>query len=31
MWSEVMDADAFQAFLEVNDPFDPKTAERLHS
>ena len=31
MWSEVMDADAFKAFVEVNDPFDPKTAERLLS
>jgi peptidyl-dipeptidase Dcp len=24
MWSEVMDADAFAAFEEVGDPFDPK-------
>ena len=29
MWSEVMDADAFEAFLEAGDPFDPKTAQRL--
>jgi peptidyl-dipeptidase Dcp len=29
MWSEVMDADAFAAFDEVGDPFDPGTAARL--
>jgi len=29
MWSEVMDADAFQAFEETGDPFDPATAARL--
>lgn len=29
MWSEVMDADAFDAFREVEDPFDPDTARRL--
>ena len=29
MWSEVMDADAFAAFEEAGDPFDPVTAERL--
>jgi peptidyl-dipeptidase Dcp len=29
MWSEVMDADAFEAFREAGDPFDPATAERL--
>lgn len=29
MWSEVMDADAFLAFEEAGDPFDPDTAKRL--
>ncbi len=29
MWSEVMDADAFDAFLETGDAFDPATARRL--
>jgi peptidyl-dipeptidase Dcp len=29
MWSEVMDADAFAAFTEAGDPFDPGTAQRL--
>ncbi|WP_444870423.1 M3 family metallopeptidase [Rhodobacter capsulatus] len=29
MWSEVMDADAFAAFEETGDAFDPATAERL--
>lgn len=29
MWSEVMDADAFGAFEEAGDVFDPATAERL--
>ncbi|SFR99651.1 M3 family metallopeptidase [Yoonia litorea] len=29
MWSEVMDADAFAAFDEAGDPFDPETAKRL--
>lgn len=29
MWSEVMDADAFAAFEEAGDVFDPATAERL--
>jgi peptidyl-dipeptidase Dcp len=29
MWSEVMDADAFAAFEEAGDPFDPETAKRL--
>ncbi len=29
MWSEVMDADAFDAFREAGDPFDPETAARL--
>ncbi len=31
MWSEVMDADAFEAFEEAGDPFDPETAARLLS
>jgi peptidyl-dipeptidase Dcp len=30
LWSEVMDADAFQAFEEAGDVFDPKLARRLH-
>lgn len=29
MWSEVMDADAFEAFEETGDAFDPDTANRL--
>jgi len=29
MWSEVMDADAFEAFEETGDPFDPAMAARL--
>ena len=29
MWSEVMDADAFEAFEEAGDPFDSDTAARL--
>lgn len=29
MWSEVMDADAFAAFRETGDVFDPETARRL--
>lgn len=29
MWSEVMDADAFQAFEEAGDPFDPILAASL--
>jgi peptidyl-dipeptidase Dcp len=30
MWSEVMDADAFGAFEEAGDIFDPKVAKRLY-
>ena len=29
MWSEVMDADAFEAFEEIGNPFDADTAKRL--
>lgn len=29
LWSEVMDADAFEAFREAGDIFDPETAKRL--
>lgn len=31
MWSEVMDADAFAAFGEAGDPFDPGVARRLEA
>ncbi|MDO5621414.1 MAG: M3 family metallopeptidase [Paracoccus sp. (in: a-proteobacteria)] len=31
MWSEVMDADAFAAFEESGDIFDPATSERLRA
>ncbi|MBO0764945.1 MAG: M3 family metallopeptidase [Hyphomicrobiaceae bacterium] len=30
MWSEVMDADAFSAFEEAGDIFDPALAKKLH-
>ncbi|MET4217302.1 peptidyl-dipeptidase Dcp [Bradyrhizobium sp. LB7.2] len=30
MWSEVMDADAFGAFEEAGNIFDPEVAKRLH-
>jgi len=29
MWSEVLDADAFEAFEETGNPFDPDTARKL--
>jgi peptidyl-dipeptidase Dcp len=29
MWSEVLDADAFEAFVETGNAFDPETAKRL--
>ncbi|WP_244465946.1 M3 family metallopeptidase [Devosia soli] len=30
LWSEVLDADGFEAFEEAGDPFDAETAKRLH-
>jgi peptidyl-dipeptidase Dcp len=30
LWSEVLDADAFEAFAETGDIFDPATAQKLH-
>ncbi|MBQ0957520.1 M3 family metallopeptidase [Ideonella sp. 4Y11] len=29
LWAEVLDADAFNAFVEAGDPFDPQVAQRL--
>ena len=29
LWAEVLDADAFEAFVEAGDPFDSATAQRL--
>ncbi|OXT02281.1 peptidase M3 [Notoacmeibacter marinus] len=29
MWSEVLDADAFEAFTEAGDPFHPEIAQKL--
>ncbi len=29
LWSEVLDADAYEAFVEAGDPFDPTIARRL--
>jgi peptidyl-dipeptidase Dcp len=29
MWSEVLDADAFDAFMETGNPFNPETARKL--
>ncbi|MGR3660976.1 MAG: M3 family metallopeptidase [Paracoccaceae bacterium] len=31
MWSEVMDADAFEAFEQANGPFDPEMAQKLET
>lgn len=30
LWAEVLDVDAFDAFVEAGDPFDEATAERLY-
>ena len=29
MWAEVLDSDAFEAFEETGNAFDPQTAEKL--
>ena len=29
LWAEVLDADAYEAFREAGDPFDPEVAQRL--
>ncbi|MCJ7628055.1 MAG: M3 family metallopeptidase, partial [Longimicrobiales bacterium] len=31
LWAEVLDKDAFQAFVETGDLFDPETAQRLRN
>ena len=31
LWSEVLDADGFEAFTEAGDPFDPAIASRLRT
>jgi peptidyl-dipeptidase Dcp len=31
LWAEVLDADAFEAFLEASDPFDPALAGKLRT
>jgi len=30
LWSEVLDHDAYQAFVEEGGPYNPKTARRYH-